>query len=93
MSIVSYQVRFGLLQAAHYGTPQARVRFFLIAAKQGYPLPDLPQPTHDFPLADALKIHLTNGDDIVPIRTVRGTAPYHFVTVDDAIGDLPRFDW
>ena len=76
VSIVSYQVRFGLLQAAHYGTPQARVRFFLIAAKQGYPLPDLPQPTHDFPLADALKIHLTNGDDIVPIRTVRGTAPY-----------------
>jgi hypothetical protein len=22
-----------------------------------------------------------------------GTAPHHFVTVDDAIGDLPRFDW
>jgi hypothetical protein len=22
-----------------------------------------------------------------------GTAPHHFVTVDDAIGDLPRFNW
>lgn len=29
----SYQVRFSLLQAGHYGAPQSRVRFFLFAAK------------------------------------------------------------
>jgi site-specific DNA-cytosine methylase len=89
----SYQVRFGLLQAAHYGTPQSRVRFFVIAAKHGHPLPNLPQPTHDFTLADSLKISLSNGCTIEPIRTMAGTAPHHFVTVDDAIGDLPRFNW
>ena len=89
----SYQVRFGLLQAAHYGTPQSRVRFFVIAAKHGNPLPNLPQPTHNFPLADSLKISLPNGSTIEPIRTMVGTAPHHFVTVDDAIGDLPRFNW
>ena len=86
-------MRFGLLQAAHYGTPQTRVRFFMIAAVQGHPLPELPQPTHDFPLADALKIEFTNGDFVEPIRTIPGTAPHNFVTIDDAIGDLPRFDW
>lgn len=92
-SFNSYQVRFGLLQAAHYGTPQSRVRFFVFAAKHGNPLPNLPQPTHDFPLADSLKISLSNGSTIEPIRTMMGTAPHPFVTVDDAIGDLPRFDW
>lgn len=89
----SYQVRFGLLQAAHYGTPQTRVRFFMIAAIEGQPLPQLPQPTHDFPVVDALRIELTNGDSIEPIRTMSGTAPHTFVSVEDAIGDLPRFDW
>ncbi|KIY72480.1 S-adenosyl-L-methionine-dependent methyltransferase [Cylindrobasidium torrendii FP15055 ss-10] len=45
---MDYQVRFGLLHAAHYGAPQKRERFFLIAARRdGYAkLPDLPQPTH-----------------------------------------------
>ena len=33
LSNVSYQVRFSLLQAGHYGAPQSRVRFFLFAAK------------------------------------------------------------
>jgi DNA (cytosine-5)-methyltransferase 1 len=81
------------LQAAHYGTPQGRVRFFLIAARHGLPLPDLPQPTHDFPLINALEIKLPNEDKIRPIRTANGTAPHPFVTIGDAISDLPRFDW
>jgi len=81
------------LQAGHYGLPQSRVRFFLFAAKRGEVLPEFPQPTHDFPVIDALKIKLSNGRDIQPIHTLRGTAPCHFVTIDDAIGDLPLFDW
>lgn len=88
----SYQVRFGLLQAAHYGTPQARVRFFLIAAQCSYPLPLLPQPTHSFPLQDGLEMKFTF-DSMQPIRTSDGVAPYKFVSIDDAIADLPRFDW
>ncbi|KAL0570623.1 hypothetical protein V5O48_011340 [Marasmius crinis-equi] len=45
---MNYQVRFTLLQAGQYGTPQDRIRFFLVAAKLGKPLPELPQPAHDF---------------------------------------------
>jgi DNA (cytosine-5)-methyltransferase 1 len=62
-------------------------------SKRGEVLPAFPQPTHDFPVPDALKIKVSNGRDIQPIHTLRGTAPCHFVTIDDAIGDLPLFDW
>lgn len=91
--LLSYQVRYGILQAAHYGTPQSRARFFMVAAKYGFPLPELPQPTHDFPFADSLEIKFPVGHHIKPIWTRTGYAPHRFVTIDDAISDLPRFDW
>lgn len=90
----SYQVRFGLLQAGNYGTPQGRVRLFIIAALDGQPIPEFAQPSHDFPVVHGLTIkHPIDGKPIRPIRTDRGTAPHAFVTIDDAIGDLLRFDW
>ena len=89
----SYQVRFCLLQAAHYGTPQTRVRFFLFGAKRGYPLLAAPQPTHDFPQTHKLEVRFPNGDIARTVRAEAGTAPFKFVTIDDAISDLPRFDW
>lgn len=55
-------------------------------------LPEFPQPTHDFPVIDALKIKV-KGKDLKPIHTLTGTAPGRYVTIDDAIGDLPLFDW
>lgn len=88
-----YQVRCGLLQAAHYGAPQDRIRFFLWGAIEGQPLPAIPQPSHYFPLTDRLIIKFPLGDQIQPIRSKPGTAPLPMVTIDDAIGDLPRFDW
>lgn len=33
------------------------------------------------------------GEHITPISVVAGLAPFKFITIDDAIGDLPRFDW
>ncbi|KNZ81672.1 DNA (cytosine-5)-methyltransferase 1 [Termitomyces sp. J132] len=91
---MGYQVRFGMLQAGHYGTPQRRHRFFLIAAVDGHPLPELPQPSHDFPDNYGLGIKLESSEEwIRPIRVANGTAPHPFVTIDDAISDLPRFDW
>ncbi|KAH7904875.1 S-adenosyl-L-methionine-dependent methyltransferase [Hygrophoropsis aurantiaca] len=87
---MNYQIRFALHQAAHYGTPQTRVRFFVIAAKPGTPLPEFPQPSHSFPEADSLRISSTRGKYI---RTTPGTAPHQFVSIDDAISDLLRFDW
>ncbi|KAF8079195.1 S-adenosyl-L-methionine-dependent methyltransferase [Lyophyllum atratum] len=88
-----YQVRFGLLQAGHYGTPQRRHRFFLVAAIDGHPLPELPEPSHDFPDISGLTIKLPIGNDVRPFRTMNGTAPHRHVTIDEAISDLPRFDW
>ncbi|KAJ4485596.1 S-adenosyl-L-methionine-dependent methyltransferase [Lentinula aciculospora] len=93
---MGYQVRFSLLQAAHYGVPQGRVRFFLVAALPGTPLPELPQPTHYFPLegvAPHLRITLANDRIIEPIQTAPGTALFPLVTVADAIADLRQFDW
>jgi DNA (cytosine-5)-methyltransferase 1 len=91
--LCSYQVRFCLLQAAHYGTPQTRVRFFLFGARRGYPLLAAPQPTHDFPKTHKLEIRFPNHDIARAVRAEAGTAPFGFVTIDDAISDLPRFDW
>jgi DNA (cytosine-5)-methyltransferase 1 len=88
-----YQFRCGLLQAAHYGTPQSRVRFFLIAAKRDLELPAFPQPTHDFPVADALEIKFPEELTLRPITTLPGVAPHRYVSVHDAISDLPQFDW
>ncbi|KAF8913180.1 S-adenosyl-L-methionine-dependent methyltransferase [Gymnopilus junonius] len=91
---MNYQVRFALLQAAHYGTPQRRVRFFLVAAKHDKVLPELPQPTHDFPDSKIFTIKYdASQDPISPIRMAHGTALHPVVTIEDAIGDLPRFDW
>ncbi|KDR85517.1 hypothetical protein GALMADRAFT_218616 [Galerina marginata CBS 339.88] len=89
---MNYQVRFGLLQAGHYGTPQRRVRFFMVVAKHGQVLPELPQPTHDFPDSKTLNIKYPE-NEISPIRMAHGTALHRVVTIEDAIGDLPRFDW
>jgi DNA (cytosine-5)-methyltransferase 1 len=91
--LCSYQVRFCLLQAAHYGTPQTRVRFFLFGAKRGYPLLAAPQPTHDFSKTHKLEVRFPNGDIARAVRAEVGTAPFKFVSIDDAISDLPRFDW
>ncbi|KAF8262785.1 S-adenosyl-L-methionine-dependent methyltransferase [Lactarius quietus] len=93
MLAMNYQVRFCLLQAAHYGTPQTRVRFFLLAARHGHPLPAAPQPTHDFPPTNRLEVRFPNGDIARAVRAEPGTAPFRFVSIDDAISDLPRFDW
>lgn len=89
----SYQVRFCLLQAAHYGTPQTRVRFFLFAARRGYPLMATPKPTHDFPPTNRLEVRFPNGDIARAVHAEPGIAPFRYVSIDDAISDLPRFDW
>ncbi|TCD63769.1 hypothetical protein EIP91_004952 [Steccherinum ochraceum] len=90
---MGYQVRYGLLQAAHYGTPQSRVRFFLVAAKHPYPLPSFPVPVYEFPEKDSLEIRLGSlPRPLAPINAATKAA-HRLVTVEDAIGDLPRFDW
>ena len=91
--VTRYQVRFALLQAAHYGTPQTRVRFFCIAAKIGCPLPEFPAPLYTSPVNDSLELSFEHGLRLRPINVREGTAPFCAITVDDAIGDLALFDW
>ncbi|KAL0569980.1 hypothetical protein V5O48_011973 [Marasmius crinis-equi] len=76
---MGYQVRHGILQAGEFGTPQSRSRFFLIAAKRDLELPEFPTPTHLFPANTS--------------TSVASRLPHHPVTINDAIDDLPPFDW
>ncbi|THH22378.1 hypothetical protein EUX98_g8210 [Antrodiella citrinella] len=90
---MNYQVRYGLLQAAHYGTPQSRVRFFLIASQHNTPLPAFPMPVYAFPEKDALEIRSAKlPRPIAPIFAATKVV-HNLVTIEDAIGDLPQFDW
>ena len=87
-------MRFSLLQAGQYGTPQRRVRFFLLASLKSYPLPFFPNPTHAVLHPDKLLIKLSNGNALEPtFVTGHGSAPFKAVTIRDAIDDLLAFDW
>lgn len=41
-----YACRWQVFNAADYGVPQARPRLFIVGARKGETLPDLPAPTH-----------------------------------------------
>jgi DNA (cytosine-5)-methyltransferase 1 len=87
----SYQVRFGLLDAARYGVPQPRRRMIYMAARQGLKLPILPLPTHhsNAPVQRPLKASW----GYVPASPPDHSIPHMQITIRDSIGDLPRFDW
>jgi DNA (cytosine-5)-methyltransferase 1 len=67
-----------VLNAAHFGVPQARQRLFLLGARKGNPLPAYPDPTHEPP---------RNGNGDVGNFFLSSTP-----TVWDALGDLPEAD-
>ncbi|KAJ3542763.1 hypothetical protein NM688_g5941 [Phlebia brevispora] len=105
MISLGYQIHFHLLNAGQYGAPQGRSRVIFLAAKRGVPLPHFPIPTHGIP-REVPKYKLPTGDVLYPVvrhhmhsadlsdREVHFQyAPHHFVTVCDAICDLPQFDW
>jgi DNA (cytosine-5)-methyltransferase 1 len=88
-------VRFSVLQAGVYGSPQGRRRVIFWGARRGVPLPEFPIPTHNFgttmwavQLDTGLKLDHVSRD---PDRAHRG-APLRAVTVDDAISDLVRIN-
>lgn len=56
-------------------------------------LPRFPTPLYAFPLKDGLEAKFPHGLSVRPINTEQGVAPFRYITVDDAIGDLYRFDW
>lgn len=49
IAAAGYRFRSGVLQAADHGVPQARPRLFIVGARKGEQLPELPVPTHHGP--------------------------------------------
>ncbi|KAI8457156.1 S-adenosyl-L-methionine-dependent methyltransferase, partial [Phakopsora pachyrhizi] len=92
-----YQVKFGVLQAAQFGSPQERRRVIFSGTRKGLTSPTLPEPTHHFP-DDFLPIFLPSntpdGKNSVKTdyRSSRsGALPA--VTVGDTLSDLPPFEY
>lgn len=87
-----FQCRLGLLDSRAYGSPQNRLRLFVLAASRGVQLPPLPEPTHSNPLPQVVKFRLEDGQPEVAFYVGRGTpgsGPLPAVTVLDALSDLP----
>jgi DNA (cytosine-5)-methyltransferase 1 len=91
----SYQVRYGILLASHYGVPQGRRRVIFLAARRDVLLPDLPQPTHVALQAEYLNITPSEDEEykFSISRRSQQAAPLGPVTITDAIGDLPEWEW
>jgi DNA (cytosine-5)-methyltransferase 1 len=92
-TMISYQVRYGVLYAGHYGAPQLRRRVFFIASKRGIHLPDLPQPSHAASNIRLLNVQVDEDHVYTVSRRRMDSAPLGTVTVKDVIGDLPAWEW
>ncbi|KAF8201752.1 C5-DNA-methyltransferase [Pholiota molesta] len=94
---LGYQVRFKVLQAAQYGVPQGRRRVIFWGAKCGVPLPSFPVPMYAYDKG-MHKVNLPTGDTLEPETRSKDPEVYHQyaplrpVTVDAAIGDLPKIN-
>ncbi|PVG01704.1 S-adenosyl-L-methionine-dependent methyltransferase [Serendipita vermifera] len=95
LTAMNYQVRYGILLAGHYGVPQNRRRVIFLAARRDVSLPQLPQPTHVSLQNDYLNVTVSEGDDhrFTVSRRSQRAAPLGPVTIADAIGDLPEWEW
>ncbi|GLC48233.1 hypothetical protein PLESTB_000073500 [Pleodorina starrii] len=99
---MGYQVRFGILNAGHFGAPQSRKRTFIWAALPGELLPDWPTPRHVFSTAQlGVRMQPPGGGGAGPagnppsfyaVGSLTTAAPLRTVTVRDAIWDLPPVD-
>ncbi|KAJ1935522.1 hypothetical protein FBU59_005358, partial [Linderina macrospora] len=93
LTTMGYQARFYILQAGNYGLAQSRRRLFVWAAKRGCKLPGIPTPTTTFSKSGQTNITLPDGTRITPFAQLNGNAPHHAISVKDAIGDLPEYEY
>jgi hypothetical protein len=99
---IRYSIRWGLFNACAFGAPQSRTRTIIYGTLNGLPTPPLPTPTHTIPA----RIHSPSPFPFFKRVTGVNTKAnegldwdserlglYHHVSIADAIGDLPVFDW
>lgn len=96
---IGYQCRLTLLDSRSFGSPQNRLRLFLVCARNGIPLPSNPEPTHANPVLTVNFFVAGEADGRTPRpfyvgpKGAPGSAPYPPVTVREAISDLPAFEY
>ncbi|WVF65824.1 hypothetical protein IAT40_000561 [Kwoniella sp. CBS 6097] len=97
LTSMGYATRLAVINSRAYGTPQDRRRCFILAVKSGLPMPEFPKPSHAIPSTTATVFKDENGQTM-PFylgdrRGTRGTGAHPPVTINDAISDLPAFDY
>lgn len=95
-TLVSYQVRYKLLQAGQYGAPQSRRRVIFLGAKRGIKIPTHPVPIYAFQKG-MNRTGLPTGGHLLPVSRSRipgdfhQCAPLRAITVNDATNDLVSY--
>ncbi|CAK7208378.1 hypothetical protein SCUCBS95973_000081 [Sporothrix curviconia] len=92
---LGYQLRIMLGNAWMYGAPQRRQRVFLIFAAPGYPLPDVPLPSHASPAdlgggSQRTVGRLATGEWITGAGHEDMVKAFPFVSAGKATADLSR---
>ncbi|WVW80213.1 hypothetical protein I302_102190 [Kwoniella bestiolae CBS 10118] len=92
-----YSCRLGIIDSRGFGTPQNRLRTFILGVRVGIPLPDFPAPSHANPKTTATVFKGDKSGVIKPFylgqRATPGTGIHPAVTIQDAISDLPAFEY
>ena len=87
---LGYSTRLGILQAGYYGLPQNRWRVFIWGAYGDLPVPEFPKPKYNFPKTTIFGATQFRDCVIKPQKHDKNLLP--FVTVGDAISDLPKIE-
>ncbi|KAH9945791.1 S-adenosyl-L-methionine-dependent methyltransferase [Epithele typhae] len=99
LTALGYQVQFQVLQAGQYGAPQGRRRVVFFGARSDVPFPQFPAPQYAFPKLTGLGVTMPTGERLYPpffsgfMDNGHQCAPFPSISINEAIGDLPKFDW
>ncbi|WVQ64965.1 uncharacterized protein L199_003135 [Kwoniella botswanensis] len=92
-----YACRLGIIDSRSYGTPQNRLRTFILGVRVGLPLPDFPAPTHANPKPTATVFKTDKAGSLKPFylgsRATPGTGLHLAVTIKDAVSEFPAFEY